>query len=230
MNNALPTFWAVVPAAGRGLRMAASVPKQYLPLAGRTVLEHSLSCLLDHPQLKRLIIALAADDKHWERLPCATDKRIVRITGGNERADSVLAALRHLEILGAQAEDWVLVHDAARPNLASSDLDLLLQALAADPVGGLLAMRARDTLKQAGDDGRVEKTLARVHIWHALTPQMFRFAALKRALGEALAAKAVITDEASAMEWAGERPRLIEGRSDNLKITRKEDLPMICIT
>jgi len=230
MTERIPAFWVVIPAAGRGLRMALSTPKQYLQLNdGRTVLEHSLSCFLAHPQLKRLVIALAEDDSRWQTLPCAQDKRIECVTGGIERADSVLAALQHLEGLGAQPEDWVLVHDAARPNLTLSDLNLLLQTLADDPIGGLLAVRARDTLKQAGSDGRVSQTLPREPIWHALTPQMFRLAPLKQALKQALAAGAPITDEASAMEWTGAKPRLIAGRFDNLKITQREDLNLLDI-
>jgi len=227
MTGGIPDFWAVIPAAGRGLRMGLPTPKQYLQLNdGRTVLEHSLSGFLAHPQLKRLVIALAEDDNRWQTLPCAQDKRIECTTGGVERADSVLAALQHLEGLGAEPMDWVLVHDAARPNLKTSDLNELLQSLKDDPIGGLLAVRVRDTLKQVGSDGRVVKTLPRESIWHALTPQMFRFAPLKQALKQALAAGVAITDEASAMEWAGVSPRLIEGRSDNLKITRAEDLPL----
>ncbi|WJN58353.1 2-C-methyl-D-erythritol 4-phosphate cytidylyltransferase [Pseudomonas sp. SO81] len=225
MNNPeLPAFWVVIPAAGIGSRMRADRPKQYLQLAGRTILEHSLNCFLDHPRLKGLVLSLAADDPFWPTLACANDPRICRAAGGAERADSVLAGLLQLLELGAEAEDWVLVHDAARPNLARSDLDQLLGELASDPVGGLLAVPARDTLKRAGADGRVAETVDRSLIWQAYTPQMFRFAALHRALADALVAGVAITDEASALEWAGQAPKLVEGRADNLKITRPEDL------
>jgi 2-C-methyl-D-erythritol 4-phosphate cytidylyltransferase len=225
MNNPeLPFFWVVIPAAGIGSRMRADRPKQYLQLAGRTILEHSLDCFLDHPRLKGLVLSLAADDPYWPALPAAGDSRIQRAEGGAERADSVLAGLLRLQELGAQADDWVLVHDAARPNLARSDLDRLLAELADDPVGGLLAVPARDTLKRAGTDGRVAETVDRSLIWQAYTPQMFRFAALHRALADALVAGVAITDEASALEWAGQAPKLVEGRADNLKITRPEDL------
>lgn len=214
----------VIPAAGIGSRMRADRPKQYLQLAGRTILEHTLDCFLDHPRLKGLVLSLAADDPFWPALPCATDPRIQRVEGGAERADSVLAGLLRLVELGAQEGDWVLVHDAARPNLARSDLDRLLAELADDPVGGLLAVPARDTLKRIGADGRVAETVDRSLIWQAYTPQMFRFAALHRALADALVAGVAVTDEASALEWAGQAPRLVEGRADNLKITRPEDL------
>lgn len=225
MNTAeLPSFWALIPAAGIGSRMRADRPKQYLPLAGKSIIEHTLACFLEHPRLRAVVVSLAADDPYWPSLNCARDPRIQRAEGGAERADSVLSGLLRLSELGAQAQDWVLVHDAARPNLARSDLDLLLGALAQDPVGGLLAVPARDTLKRAGSDGRVQSTVDRSTIWQAFTPQMFRLGELQRALADALLAGVAITDEASAMEWAGQSPRLIEGRSDNLKVTRPEDL------
>ncbi|MNC05995.1 2-C-methyl-D-erythritol 4-phosphate cytidylyltransferase [compost metagenome] len=220
----LPEFWAVIPAAGVGARMRADRPKQYLRLGERTVLEHTLDCFLGHPTLKGLVLCLAEDDPYWPALACAGDPRIARAAGGCERADSVLAGLLHLLTLGAHEDDWVLVHDAARPNLSRDDLNLLLGELAEDPVGGLLAVPARDTLKRAGKDGRVRETIDRSVIWQAYTPQMFRLGQLHRSLADALVSRANITDEASALEWAGHAPRLIEGRADNMKITRPEDL------
>ena len=224
MSHDLPAFWAVIPAAGVGARMAADRPKQYLQLGGRTILEHSLGCFLDHPRLKGLVVSLAIDDPYWPTLACATDPRIQRADGGSERSGSVLNALLQLNALGASDDDWVLVHDAARPNLSRDDLDKLLAELADDPVGGLLAVPARDTLKRVDKHGRVVDTVERSLIWQAYTPQMFRLGALHRALADSLVADAVITDEASAMEWSGQAPRLIEGRSDNIKVTRPEDL------
>ena len=224
MSYDLPAFWAVIPAAGVGARMAADRPKQYLQLGGRTILEHSLGCFLDHPCLKGLVVSLAIDDPYWPTLACANDPRIQRADGGSERSGSVLNALLQLNALGASDDDWVLVHDAARPNLSRDDLDKLLAELADDPVGGLLAVPARDTLKRVDKHGRVVDTIDRRLIWQAYTPQMFRLGALHRALADSLVADAVITDEASAMEWSGQAPRLIEGRSDNIKVTRPEDL------
>ena len=223
-TSSLPLFWALIPAAGVGSRMRADRPKQYLQLAGKTILEHTLGCFVEHPQLRGLVVSLAADDPYWPQLACAQDTRIHRAAGGRERADSVLGGLLRLVELGAREQDWVLVHDAARPNLARSDLDLLLAELADDEVGGLLAVPARDTLKRAGADGRVLETVDRSPIWLAYTPQMFRLGPLRQALTDALAAGVAITDEASAVEWAGHAPRLIEGRADNLKVTRPEDL------
>lgn len=217
-------FWLVIPAAGVGARMAADRPKQYLQVAGRCVIEHTLACFLDHPSLLGAVVCLAVDDPYWPVLPLARDQRIRRADGGRERADSVLAGLQALQQSGAKEDDWVLVHDAARPNLARSDLDHLLDTLATDSVGGLLAVPARDTLKRADAAGRVAQTVDRAVIWQAYTPQMFRLGDLRQALQAALAAGVAITDEASALEWAGKAPRLVEGRADNLKITRPEDL------
>lgn len=217
-------FWVVIPAAGIGSRMQADRPKQYLPLGGRALIEHTLDCFLDQPGLNGLVVCLADDDAWWPALACAADYRIKRAAGGRERADSVLSGLHKLGELGAQDSDWVLVHDAARPHLAATDLHKLLDSLQDDPVGGLLAVPVRDTLKQADAHGRVAATPDRSLFWQAYTPQMFRLGALRQALADALACGALITDEASAMELAGFAPRLIEGRADNIKITRPEDL------
>jgi len=222
--NASPSFWVVIPAAGVGARMKADRPKQYLRLGDRTLIEHTLDCFLDYPGLRGLVVSLSATDGYWPTLACAADPRVNLAAGGAERADSVLAGLERLVALGAADGDWVLVHDAARPNLAHSDLARLLESLADDPVGGLLAVPVRDTLKQVGPDGRVVSTPDRSLFWQAYTPQMFRLGMLREALSGALAAGIPVTDEASAIEWAGHAPRLIEGRADNIKVTRPEDL------
>lgn len=217
-------FWVVIPAAGIGSRMQADRPKQYLSVGDLTLIEHTLNCFLTHPDLLGLVVALSEQDDYWPQLGCATDPRIVQAIGGSERADSVLNGLNTLLDKGADPDAWVLVHDAARPNLSSSDLNLLLATLATDPVGGLLAVPVRDTLKQIGADGRVVATPDRSMFWQAYTPQMFRLLELREAIHGALEAGVRITDEASAMEWAGKAPRLVEGRADNLKVTRPEDL------
>ncbi|MEH6501076.1 MAG: 2-C-methyl-D-erythritol 4-phosphate cytidylyltransferase [Pseudoalteromonas distincta] len=217
-------FWVVIPAAGVGSRMQADRPKQYLPLGDRALIEHTLDCFLGQPGLNGLVVCLAEDDAWWPTLACATDQRISRAVGGVERADSVLSGLHKLAELGAKDADWVLVHDAARPHLASTDLHKLLDSLREDPVGGLLAVPVRDTLKQADAQGRVTATPDRSAFWQAYTPQMFHLGTLRQALTDALASGALITDEASAMEHAGFAPRLIEGRADNIKVTRPEDL------
>ncbi|MFM5637556.1 2-C-methyl-D-erythritol 4-phosphate cytidylyltransferase [Aeromonas veronii] len=210
---------AIVPAAGIGSRMGADCPKQYLQLAGKTILEHTLERLLFHPSIAQVIVALAPHDRWFEALPVAADPRIVRVEGGAERAFSVLNGL-HV----AQGE-WVLVHDAARPCLTHGDLDALI-ATAMNCGGAILGSRVRDTMKRSDGEGNIIATVEREQLWHALTPQMFPTRALKRALEEGLLLGATITDEASAMERAGFTVRMVEGRADNIKVTRPEDLSL----
>ena len=210
---------AIVPAAGIGSRMGADCPKQYLTLAGKTILEHTLGCLLSHPAIARVIVALAPHDGWFEQLAVAADPRILRVEGGIERAYSVLNALHVAE------GKWVLVHDAARPCLCHSDLDkLITTAMAGD--GAILGSRVRDTMKRTDGAGNIVATVEREQLWHALTPQMFPTGTLKRALEEGLALGALITDEASAMERAGFTVKMVEGRADNIKVTRPEDLSL----
>lgn len=222
-----PRYWAMVPAAGAGKRMGSAVPKQYLSLAGRPVIAHTLASLLDHPRIDGVAVAIGAGDEWWPTVAAELNaaKPLRVVTGGAERCHSVLNGLEALSE-PAQPEDWVLVHDAARPCLTGGDLDRLIDTLADDPVGGLLAVPVRDTLKQADDAGRVAATVDRSRLWHALTPQMFRLGMLHEALSAALARGLLVTDEAAAMEVAGFAPRLVEGRADNLKITRPEDLAL----
>ncbi len=222
-----PMFWLIIPAAGIGSRMQAQCPKQYLTVADKTILEHTLACFIDHPNLRGIVLPLAEHDHWWSELSLAQHPLIQTVMGGVERADSVLNGLRALELSGAQASDWVLVHDAARPLLQPSDLERLLIELADGPVGGLLAVPARDTLKQVDAAGKVIQTIDRSLVWHALTPQMFRFGLLQQALADALQAGVAVTDESSAMEWAGYAPRVIEGQANNIKITRPEDLLLL---
>ena len=210
---------AIVPAAGIGSRMGADCPKQYLTLAGKTILEHTLGCLLSHPAIVRVIVALAPHDEWFEQLAVAADPRVLRVEGGSERAYSVLNALHVVE------GKWVLVHDAARPCLTQGDLDALIaSAMACD--GAILGSRVRDTMKRTDGAGNILATVDREQLWHALTPQMFPTGTLKRALEEGLALGALITDEASAMERAGFTVKMVEGRADNIKVTRPEDLSL----
>lgn len=217
--------WAVVPAAGRGTRFGARLPKQYLPLAGRLVIEHSLRAVLDHPGVDGVVVALAADDADWPGWREVGGKPVLTCTGGAERADSVLAALHALPA-SLDEQQWVLVHDAARPCLHRDDLARLLELGQADPVGALLAAPVRDTLKRADEQGRAQATEPREALWRALTPQLFRRGGLTRALEAARRAGIRPTDEAMAVERLGLRPRLVEGRDDNLKITTPADLAL----
>jgi 2-C-methyl-D-erythritol 4-phosphate cytidylyltransferase len=216
-------FWVIVPAAGSARRMGGAVPKQYLPLAGRTVIEWSLAALLECEQLAALVVVLAEHDERWSQLSVCRHPKIMTAKGGAERMDSVLAGLN--TVAGsAAASDWVLVHDAARPCLHRADLDRLTEQLQTDEVGGLLAAPVVDTLKRADDGDRVAQTVSREKLWRALTPQMFRRDVLQRALEGAVAQGIAVTDEAQAVEALGLRPKLIAGDADNIKITLPEDL------
>lgn len=213
-------FFAIMPAAGRGDRMGTQQPKQYLSLAGRKVIEWAAEPLLARPDCRRLVVALAADDRVFDSLALAADARVQRVVGGRERVDSVRAGL---ESLGNEAreDDWVLVHDAARPCVSHAELDALLTQLQDDPVGGLLARPVVDTLKHGVGD-RVQTTVSRTDLWRALTPQMFRYGVLNEALRRGVGH--TMTDESQAIEALGMQPRLIAGSEDNLKITYPEDL------
>ena len=206
--------------------MNAHCPKQYLRLAGKTVLEHSLGLMLTLTQLESLVLCLGGDDAYIaEILPL--DARIRRVTGGATRAQSVLNGLQYLKDYAAN-DDWVLVHDAARPCLSPELLQSFVTELNDDAVGGILALRARDTLKACKSDDQtvISRTLDRSLIWHAQTPQMFRYGLLIDALTQAVKQNFEITDEASAMEHAGHSVRLLDGSSQNIKITTPEDLAL----
>ncbi|CCE23152.1 2-C-methyl-D-erythritol 4-phosphate cytidylyltransferase [Methylotuvimicrobium alcaliphilum] len=217
------SIWAVVPAAGVGKRMQADRPKQYLPLLGKTVLEHTLTRLLQADVFAAVSVAISVEDPYWPELTISQDSRVFTAPGGKERADSVLSALRAIEDR-ARENHWVLVHDAARPCITAADIRLLIDTLQNDEVGGILALSSHDTLKNVDGDS-ILGTLDRTHIWRALTPQMFRYGRLKQAL-EASVGNPAVTDEASALELLGLQPKIVEGRSDNIKITRPEDLPL----
>lgn len=218
-------YWGVIPAAGIGARMGGSLPKQYLELDGTSVLEHSVSRLLARPDLVAVVVVIHPDDAHWRRLPLSDDPRVITVEGGRRRCDSVLAGLNELT-LRAAADDWVLVHDAARPCAHPDSLEQLCSAVVDHPVGGLLGVPVVDTLKRVDAGGVVECTESRRGLWQAHTPQAFRYQLLHQCLARAIVRGAEVTDEASALEWAGHRPLMVSGRSDNLKITRPEDLAL----
>ena len=203
--------------------MASQVPKQYLTLAGRSVLLHTLTRLARHPRIAGLMVVLAADDALWPGLSELEGKPVRTSTGGAERADSVLSGARALPD-SVSADQPVLVHDAARPLLRAEDVERLVRAGLAHADGAILAAPLRDTLKRAGDDGCIVATEPRAGLWRALTPQMARRGDLERALSAAAQARIPITDEAMALERIGLRPLLVEGGEDNLKITTPADL------
>ena len=220
-----PTIVAVVPAAGIGSRMQADRPKQYLRLGNETILEHTLSALATHPRIDRIVVAISADDPYFDTLPLANSPWLTRVEGGKERADSVLNALHHL-----QDNDWALVHDAARPCVDHADIDSLLDVVQrSDVSGGILATPVRDTMKRAQPGSlppAIAHTECRENLWHALTPQLFPAQLLRRCLEDALSANIRVTDEASAIEWAGHRVALIDSNPANIKITRPADMPL----
>ncbi len=214
-------IWALVPAAGVGRRFGSTLPKQFLPLGESSVLQHTMDTLLSHPQVAGAVVCLHPDWMDFPLKPIA-GKPLVRIAGGQERADSVLAGLHALP----SACDWVMVHDAARPCLPAEDLQKLINARKNFPQGALLAAPVRDTMKRGDADYKVTTTVERARLWHALTPQLFPKMALTEALTTALQSGLCITDESSAMEAAGVRPGLVPGSHRNIKITHAEDLAL----
>ena len=219
----MPGIWVVVPAAGRGTRFGSPLPKQYLQVAGQPLIAHTLAALLSHPMVDGALVAISTNDADWPGWTAFQEKPVLTCVGGDTRAQSVLAALEALPAV-VKADDFVLVHDAARPNLRGEDLQQLLGRGRADPVGAILAAPVRDTLKRAGDDGGIDGSEPRQHLWRAMTPQLFRRFQLTRALQEAGKAGVEVTDESMAMELQGLRPLLIEGNEDNLKVTTPADL------
>ena len=247
------SVWAVLPAAGRGQRMQAAsgqaakaekahCPKQYLPLHGATVIEHSLQRLLAVAEIRQVLVALSPEDQHFESLAVAKDARISPVVGGEQRYQSVLNALLQLPDVANSLDkrnapfskdDWVLVHDAVRPCVRSEDVHKLLAELQDHPVGGLLGAPVEHTLKQVeqgeqtGGDGETETiaaTIDRSQCRYAFTPQMFRYGLLCESLEAAIKRGIAVTDESSAVEALGHRPRIVAGSSDNIKITYESDL------
>lgn len=225
-------YHALVPAAGSGSRMHAlsghAVPKQYLPLAGQPMIRHALATLCATPAIDHVFVVLAPDDSHWPAAAMAElgpKLRVLRC-GGDTRAQSVANGLRAMAgELGGEIEigdDWVLVHDAARPCLSRAQLDALVGQVGEDETGGILAVPVADTLKRSGADGRIEATVPREHLWQAQTPQMFRYGLLR----EALSRSRTVTDEAGAVEALGYRPLLVASDTSNLKVTYPADMAL----
>ena len=216
-----PRRWVLIPAGGTGSRMQADRPKQYLELQGHPLLYHTLKRWLPRPDIHGVCVVVSPEDQwhqrfHWPQGPLHWCR-----AGGPTRALTVRAGLQHLKQLGAQAQDWVLVHDAARPCVPQTCLTQLIQDLAHDPVGGLLALPVSDTLKKADEQQHVISTISREGLWRAQTPQMFRLQVLQQALSQPRAA--AFTDEAAAIEALGHQPRLVQGSAMNVKVTYPDD-------
>ena len=218
------TLWCLVPAAGRGRRVGGDCPKQYMPLAGRPLIEHTLQRLAAHPRIAGLLVILDAEDSRWPGTTVLNGKPVLTAVGGSERSDSVLAGIDALPAMVGSG-DFVLVHDAARPCVRLADIDRLID-LAGAADGGLLGAPLRDTLKRADGAGRSESTEPRDRRWRAFTPQMFRRAQLSAALREATRCGVNVSDEAMAMERAGFAPLLVEGAEDNIKVTTAADFAL----
>jgi 2-C-methyl-D-erythritol 4-phosphate cytidylyltransferase len=225
-----PRYWLVMPAAGRGKRLGGATPKQFLTVAGRPLIAWALQPFFDDPRCAGVMLAVAPDDTDWLSFRASLPRPVLETSGGAERADSVRLALQALLARGAQAADWVLVHDAARPCVSNAEIKALVDAVVAHAeadlrAGGLLAVPLADTLKRGRSHS--EATVPREGLWRALTPQMFRLGALLQALQQAESEGRKPTDEAQAMEWQGSEPLLVGGESTNIKVTTFADLRLV---
>ena len=223
--------WVVIPAAGIGKRMQSETPKQYIKIQGKTILEHTLDCFINHPEIAGCVVALASDDPYWKSLNVHTTAGkfpLYTVEGGTERSDSVAQALDYLSVIEKLKEDsWVMVHDAARPCLSQQDITRLLSLTAKEGSGGILASPVRDTMKRAKpSESIISHTEPRDDLWHALTPQLFKLGELTEALEYCLENGIDVTDEASAMEAKDYTVSLVEGDSSNIKVTRPADIEL----
>jgi len=220
---AMPKVFAIVPAAGQGTRIGDPVPKQYLPIAGQPMMYHSIHALAAVARIVRIFVILSPLDRHWAQHDWSrVAGKVETIAGGGaHRPETVLNALHALDGR-VDKDDWILVHDAARPCIETELVEQFLDELGDDPIGGVLAMPVADTLKRAGEGQRVAETIPRVDMWKAQTPQMFRYDMLRRGLER----KPDATDEAQALEALGHAPRLVQGENLNLKVTFPEDLQL----
>lgn len=223
MSSSSTKLWAVVPAAGSGKRIGGETPKQYLDLNGKKIIEHTLERLASHPQVAGIVVAISDRDDLWQTVNLPDQARIIDVQGGFERHHSVLNALNRLTEF-IKTDDWVLVHDAARPCVRVEDIDKMISHLIHHPTGGILGVPVADTMKRVDEYQQIVNTVDRAGLWHAQTPQMFRLGELSHAIQHTIDTGIPITDEASAMELQGVMPLLIEGHKDNIKITEQQDL------
>jgi 2-C-methyl-D-erythritol 4-phosphate cytidylyltransferase len=220
----LPKLWVILPAAGSGSRFSKTELKQYQMIQDKTVLEHTVA-RLNHLPLAGYVLAIGAQDHVAQNLALAQKDKAHFCLGGAERVDSVLNGLKYLEMIAAD-DDWVLVHDAARPCVHIENLQALVRDACEHQQSAILAIPVRDTLKRVIDGDVIQQTVDRTHLWQAQTPQIAKLGTLKSAIEKALLDGAMITDEASALEHVGEVVRVVQGRSDNIKITYPDDLQL----
>ncbi len=220
-----PRYWAVIPAAGVGRRMQVDKPKQYIELLGKTILEHTLETFIDFKQIEKVIVVIGKDDPYWPEIKLSQHAKLITVIGGEERCYSVLNGLLHLQEF-ADDNDWVMVHDAARPCIDFQQLNDLIEQVSNHPVGGILAYPVRDTMKRSNINNEVIDTVERENLWHAMTPQIFRLEKLVKALKSSIDNKSIVTDEAQAIELTGVKPMLIAAHSYTNKITHIGDLKL----
>ena len=220
-----PNVWVVIPAAGFGSRMQSELPKQYIPINNQTVLEHTVSQFENLSFIKGILIAISKKDTIFPTLSFSSNLSVQHCIGGAERYSSVLKVLKYFKntIL---SDDWVMVHDAARPCVRQDDIKKLYKICKNHPVGGILACPVKDTLKQSTNQQSISNTVDRSNLWHALTPQMFRYKDLVNAIEQSIKDGLAITDDASAFENSALQPLLVDGREDNIKITRPADIQL----
>ncbi|MDP7592505.1 MAG: 2-C-methyl-D-erythritol 4-phosphate cytidylyltransferase [Litorilituus sp.] len=225
MPQELHQYSVIVPAAGVGKRMLANYPKQYLQIEQQSILSHTVNRLLTHKKIAKVIVVLSENDEYFNQTNLTDNDDIIKVIGGKERVDSVLQGLY---ALSGEQEQWVLVHDAARPCVTHQDIDNLIEQCITEGIGGLLAVPVTDTIKQSDDKKSENKltTVERSHLWHALTPQMYKTVELIKAIEQAQQQGLTITDESSAIELAGLPSQLVLGSRENIKITRPEDLSL----
>ncbi len=222
LNLGMTLFHVIIPAAGTGARMENVLPKQYLQLAGQPIISHIIQTFFNHPRIASIHLALSPKDAFWNSLSLNSGSRLhIHYTGGNSRSETVLNTLEAIDV---DDNDWILVHDAARPGLSNKALTRLLDTLGDDDVGGLLALPVADTIKKSNEVNQVEKTVSRQNLWQAQTPQMFRCTTLKQAL---IDFEGQPTDEAEVIEAMGLSPKLVLGELKNLKVTYPEDLALL---
>jgi len=215
-------LYAVVPAAGIGSRMKADRPKQYLLLNNKTILEYTLEALLSFTPIEKIILPLSVNDPYWSKLNISHHEKIMTCKGGKERCHSVLNGLNTLLQNGAKKDDWVMVHDVARPCIQLEDLNNLYNN--ATEQGVILGLMVRDTMKRTNENGSILKTIERKNLWHALTPQLASIGILHNAIEQALHDGIHITDEASALEYIKCQPKMLAGSPSNIKVTHPQDL------
>jgi 2-C-methyl-D-erythritol 4-phosphate cytidylyltransferase len=225
MGNKLDSIWAIVPASGLGARMQSKVPKQYLKLCGKSILEHTLDRLISFKPIDGVILVLHAEDKTWEALNYQSRKPLVIITGGDERHHSVFNGLQRLLEFEA-ADPLVMIHDAVRPLVSHQDMKRLVKSAKHNPAGAILGVPVADTLKRQDENANIAGTVERDGLWRAFTPQLFRAKLLLQALSYARENNLPITDDAAAVEALGMRPGLVESSAQNIKITYPQDLEL----